>query len=194
MVTPISGDLGNALAADLKALASGSTNLLAAADSALLSGAPLSEEAGTLLDLVEQAVAQTAASAIEAATATQTPAALAADTVAISPEALAQAAATGLPALLYDNTPAYPRPIEGRRLGADGDINPVSGIELWQNAIHRLRENASDPPPQRQSLARPQRVCPFCGKVHAATADPARGEEEICSVSFTASSEQSANR
>jgi hypothetical protein len=193
MVSPISGDLGTTRAVDLDALASDSSKLLVAADAALLTGAPLSEEAATLLDLVAQTAAQTEQTAtIDAVMVAQNPAALAADTVAISPEALAQAAAIGLPALLYDTTPVYPRPLERRRPSAEGDLDPASGVQHWQNAIQLFRENESDPPPQRRSLSGAMRICSFCGKVHATAADPSLGEEDICSVSFTASDEQSA--
>jgi hypothetical protein len=120
---------------------------------------------------------------------------VAAASIELSPEALAQAAAAGLPATLSDDTPAFPRSFEARRLNRGGGVLPVSGLDHWQAAIQLFKDggsNAASP----DAPASMQRICPFCGKVHTAFIgeDSLSASEESCAAYAALFAEKNAAR
>jgi hypothetical protein len=169
-VTSLSGSSTNPLAGGPLALVPGSSN-------ALFSEIPVSAEAAAILELVDQAATQAAVISSPMANA-------AAATVEISPEALAQAAASGLPAILSDDSPAFPRSAEARRSRSDDGVAPVSGLERWQDAIQLFKENSSGVPP-RLPQPRANPICPFCGKAHPWLTDSLSGSVDSCPVTIT---------
>ena len=184
MVDPLSVDIVSALAKDPLTLSSNTANLASGNFGALLTGdpetllaeTPVNLEAAAILDLVDQALTESALIAGSAAT-------VAAATFELSPEALAQAAAAGLPAILSDDTPAFPRPLEARRFNPDGGVLPISGLDHWQAAIQLFQEGGSHAPTPKFPASVP-RICPFCGKVHTVFVgeDSLSASEESCAA------------
>lgn len=183
MVDPLSVDIVNSLSRDPLTLSSGANPasgdfgaLLTGDPETLLSQTPLDVEAAAILDLVAQAATETSLIAGSAAT-------VGAATLELSPEALAQAAAVGLPATLSDDTPAFPRSFEARRLNPDGGVLPISGLDHWQAAIQLFKEGGSNAPTSQFPLSEP-RICPFCGKVHTVFVgeDRLSASEESCAA------------
>jgi hypothetical protein len=189
MVDPLSVDIVSVLSKDPLALPSGAANLASGEFGALLTGdpqsllaqtplaqTPIDVEAAAVLDLVDQAVTEASLIAGSAAT-------VAAATLELSPEALAQAAAAGLPATLFDDSPAFPRPLEARRFNPDGGVLPVSGLDHWQAAIQLFKEGGSSAPAPQFPAPAP-RICPFCGKVHTVFVgeDRLSASEESCAA------------
>jgi hypothetical protein len=166
-VTSLSGSSTNPLAGDPLVLAPGGAN-------AFFPEIPVSAEAAAVIELVDQAVAQAAVISSPIATA-------AAATVEISPEALAQAAASGLPAILSDDSPAFPRSAEARRNRSEDGVAPVSGLERWQDAIQLFKDNNSGAPP-RPPQPRATPICPFCGQAHPGLTDSLSGSADSCPV------------
>jgi hypothetical protein len=182
MVDPLSMDIVGSLSKDPLTLSSGANlasgdfgALLTSDPDTLLSQVPVDAEAAAILDLVVYAATETSLITGSAATA-------AAATLELSPEALAQAAATGLPATLSDDTPAFPRSFEARRLNPEGGVLPISGLDHWQAAIQLFKEGSKAPTPQFPLPA--PRVCPFCGKVHTVFVgeDRLSASEESCAA------------
>jgi hypothetical protein len=182
MVDPLSGDIVKALSEDSVGRAPGNANAFASGElgaflladpNALLSGPPVNLEAAAILDLVDPAV-------VESALIPSSLASAAAATVELSAEALAQAAAAGLPATLSDESPAFPRSAEARRATSEAGVRPISGAELWQEAIQRFQESDSSGP-SRQPRPRSLPVCPWCGRIHPAPpADGVASSDESC--------------
>jgi hypothetical protein len=191
MVDPLSVDIVSALATDPLALSSSTANLASGNFGALVTGAPetlLAEtaEAAAILDLVDQAVTEASLIAGSAAAVT-------AATIELSPEALAQAAAVGLPATLFDDTPAFPRSFEARRFNPNGDVLPISGLDHWQAAIQLFKEGGSNAPTPEFPASAP-RICPFCGKVHTVFVgeDSLSASEESCAAYIALLAEKNA--
>ena len=196
MVDPLAVDRVNALSEDRLALGAGSTGLGTEAFGALLAGgsemslaqAPDIESAA-ILDLIDQAA--TESSLLVSGSTSNAAAAI----VELSPEALAQAAAAGLPATLADETPAFPRSIQARRLSPDSGVAPISGLDHWQAAIQLFRagdSNASSPDVPTPA----PRICPFCGKAHSVFVgeDSLSASEESCAAYLALLEEKNARR
>jgi hypothetical protein len=184
MIDPLALDIVNALSEDPLALKAGGSGigsedfgaLMAGDPGTLLSGTPVNIEAAAILDLADQAV--TESSLVSGSIAN-----VAAATIELSPEALAQAAAAGLPATLSDDTPAFPRSFEARRLNPNGGVLPVTGLDHWQAAIEMFKHNGSSA--SNQDLPAPvPRICPFCGKIHTIFVgeDSLSASEESCAA------------
>jgi hypothetical protein len=184
MIDQLAVDIVNALSEDPLAIKAGSSGLGAEKFGALLAGDPgtlFSEtavhiEEAAILDLADQPMT-------EASLVSGTIANVAAATIELSPEALAQAAAAGLPATLSDDTPAYPRSFEARRLNPNGGVLPVSGLDHWQAAIEMFKHNG--PIASNHDLPAPvPRICPFCGKIHTIFVgeDSLSASEESCAA------------
>jgi hypothetical protein len=197
MVDPLALDIVKTLSESSLALGAGNAGLGGGDFGALLTGnpgTPLSEtpinniEEAAILDLADQATNESSLVAGSMAN-------VAAATLELSPEALAQAAAAGLPATLSDDTPAFPRAIEARRLNPDGGVLPVSGLDHWQAAIQLFRDGGSSTPDPDASTPTP-RICPFCGKVHTVFVgeDSLSASEESCAAYAALLAEKNAAR
>ena len=192
MIDPLAVDIVNALSEDPLAIKAGSSGLGAENFGALMAGDPgtlLSEtavhiEAAAMLDLADQSMTESALVSGPIANA-------AAATIELSPEALAQAAAAGLPATLSDDTPAFPRSFEARRLNPNGGVLPVSGLDHWQAAIEMFKQGG--PISSNHDLPAPvPRICPFCGKIHTIFVgeDSLSASEESCAAYVALLAEQ----